>query len=72
MIANGPTAHISDLRDIDYNGIDVANLSEEDIITIATRYNRGPDLSLDEILSNTSYGDAMYSHEDSILSALGD
>lgn len=65
-------AHISDLRDIDYSGIDAADLKKEDIIAIATRYNRGPDLSLEEINKNTSYGDAMYTHKDSIMSALGE
>lgn len=65
-------AHVSDLRDIDYRGIDAADLSKEEIIVIATRYNRGPDLSLDEINNDTSYGNAIYRHKDSISSALGD
>lgn len=65
-------AHASDLRDIDYSGVNAADLNKEEILVIATRYNRGPDLSLDEIQADTSYGNAIYSHKDSILSALGE
>jgi hypothetical protein len=51
--------HLSDLRDIDYKGISASNLTESQIEEIATRYNRGPDLSLAKIQKNMSYGQAI-------------
>ncbi len=37
---------------------------------IATRYNRGPDLSLETILSDTSYGNRIFANKIDIETAL--
>ena len=47
--------HLWQLKEIDYPGKTV--LGKDEIRVIASRYNRGPDLTLDEVLRNTSYGD---------------
>jgi len=62
--------HLSDLRDIDYSGMSAEDLGEEEIKVIATRYNRGPDLSLEKIMENLSYGNSLFAHKDEILESL--
>jgi hypothetical protein len=47
--------HLWKLKQIDFAG--QKELGKYEIRIIATRYNRGPDLTLKEILRNTSYGD---------------
>jgi len=37
---------------------------------IATRYNRGPNLSLEKIKENLSYGESLYRHQAKINNAL--
>ena len=61
--------HLSDLRDVDCKGISASNLTESQIEEIATRYNRGPDLSLAKIQQNMSYGQAITKRWD-VLSKL--
>jgi hypothetical protein len=48
--------HLADLRDVDFRGKGAASMVQEDIQVTATRFNRGPDLSLDSIKKNMSYG----------------
>lgn len=62
--------HVHDLKQIDYANIDTCDLSEDNIKIIAARYNRGPEISLEEVKKDLSYGNAMYKHENSILEAL--
>ena len=45
-------------------------LTEDEIRVIATRYNRGPDLSLEEIMKNTSYGNQILENKTDIENAL--
>ena len=45
-------------------------LTEDEIRVIATRYNRGPDLSLEEIMQNTSYGNQILENKTDIENAL--
>ncbi len=62
--------HISDLSEIDYPGIDAANLTDDQIRDIATRYNRGSSISLQEVQNNSQYGDAVLSNAGQINDAL--
>ena len=48
--------HLSELRDIDFKGKISSHLTIDDVKVIATRYNRGPNLSIDKIRDNMSYG----------------
>ena len=48
--------HISDLRDIYFKGVPAKRLSREQIKIIATRYNRGPDISFNELIKDMSNG----------------
>ncbi|MBC6419302.1 MAG: hypothetical protein GDA44_11270 [Prochloron sp. SP5CPC1] len=41
--------HLSDLRDVDFPGRTADSLSRDEIMVIAGRYNRGPELPLDEL-----------------------
>jgi YD repeat-containing protein len=50
-------AHLSDLRDVDFRGVTTSDMTLGQIQVIATRYNRGPDLSLAKISQNLSYGE---------------
>lgn len=63
-------AHLSDLKDIDYADVPPEDMDDNMIRDVATRYNRGPDLSLDEIHKNTSYGNSIFKHEEEIMDAL--
>lgn len=59
-------AHLDDLRSVDYPGLGAQELDDEAIAVIATRYNRGAELSLEDIKKNLSYGRALLSHADEI------
>jgi hypothetical protein len=53
-------SHLDRLRDIDVPGRPSSELTEEDIRVLGARYNRGPDLTRDQILNTgpkTRYGD---------------
>jgi len=62
--------HLSDLRDIDNQGVGAEQLTNQQISEIATRYNRGGSLSLEAIRSNTDYGDDLLGHTAEINAAL--
>ncbi len=62
--------HISDLRDMQYPDKTREELEEDEIRVIATRYNRGPDLSLEELMNNTSYGNQILENKIDIENAL--
>lgn len=47
-------AHISDLRDVDYNGVSASDLTEEQVSIIGSRYNVGPEVDIDSL--PTYYG----------------
>ena len=64
--------HISDLRDMQYPEKSADDFSEEEIRILATRYNRGPDISLDKIKENTLYGDRVLENRDMIEAALAE
>ena len=49
--------HLADLRDVDFEGKSAGQMTLEDIMVTATRYNRGPELGIEEIKSNMSYGE---------------
>jgi hypothetical protein len=61
--------HISDLRDIDFKDKGASELTEDDVKVIGTRYNRGPNLGIDKIKNNMSYGEFIVSRK-SILEEL--
>jgi hypothetical protein len=48
---------LSELRNIDFNGVSAQDMTLEQIKVTATRFNRGPDLSNDQIKQNLSYGE---------------
>jgi len=48
--------HLSDLRDIDFAGTTGKEMTAPQMEVTATRYNRGPDLSVRQIHSNLDYG----------------
>ena len=48
--------HLSDLRDMEFRGVPAKDLTRDQMLIIATRYNRGPDLSYAEIQQNTKSG----------------
>ncbi len=66
--------HLWQLKQIDFPRRTV--LGKYEIRIIATRYNRGPDLSLEQILKNTAYGDfiinRIYDRIQTLLEELGD
>ena len=64
--------HISDLRDMQYPEKSADDFSEEEIRILATRYNRGPDISLDKIKENSLYGDRVLENRDMIEAALAE
>ena len=49
--------HLADFKDIDFKGKSAGQMTLEDIMVTATRYNRGPELSIKKIKSNMSYGE---------------
>lgn len=52
-------SHLDRLRDRDFPGKPADLLTDDDLMVIGARYNRGPDLSLDAIRENLSYGEAI-------------
>jgi len=58
--------HLSDLRNVDFSGKGASSLTIEDIRIIATRFNRGPNLSLEQIKKNTSYGNSVVNRIDKL------
>lgn len=55
--------HIADLRDIDFYGHTADSFTTDELIVLATRYNRGPELTLEAIQANTSYGSNIFRRE---------
>jgi hypothetical protein len=51
--------HLSDLRDMDFKNIAASQMTKQQAEIIATRYNRGPDLTVSQIQQNLSYGRAL-------------
>lgn len=64
------TKHISDLRDLQYPDMSAKEFTDEEILVVATRYNRGPDLSLEAIKQDTSYGARIINNQEAIKEAL--
>lgn len=62
--------HIKRLKDVDFKNTPVDKLTQEDIQIIATRYNRGLEMSKEKIKQNTSYGRSIYKHKKEINNAL--
>jgi len=62
--------HLADLRDIDFRGKSAASMMQEDIKVTATRFNRGPDHSLNSIKKNMSYGQSILKRATQILESL--
>ncbi|SFU49025.1 hypothetical protein [Butyrivibrio sp. INlla21] len=65
-------AHLRDLKNVDYAEVASCDMDDNMIRDVATRYNRGPDIPLDKIHQNTSYGNTIFKHEKEIESALED
>jgi hypothetical protein len=62
--------HISTLKKGQFGNTPAIKLTKDDIIIIATRYNRGPDISTEKLKENLSYGNSIYKHEEEINNAL--
>jgi hypothetical protein len=63
-------AHLAELRDIDFKGKNADQMGPDEIKLTATRYNWGPDLSLEDIKKDTSYGDTIINKETIITESL--
>jgi len=63
-------AHLAQLRDIDFPGVGADQMTEAQISVIATRFNRGPDLPLESIRQNLSYGQAILNRWDQLQEML--
>jgi hypothetical protein len=62
--------HLSDLRDIDHPNVTAAEMTDEQLAEVATRYNRGSGLSQEQIQDNLDYGDDLLGHRDDLEDAL--
>lgn len=62
--------HISDLRDIEYPNLTAEEFTEEEIVIVGTRYNRGPDMSLDKLKEDTDYGARIIRNQEDLKKAL--
>ena len=62
--------HLAQLRNIDFKGIAADKLTMEQIEIIATRYNRGPDLSVEKIKENLSYGKSISKRKDKLAAMI--
>lgn len=63
--------HLAHLRDIDFKGKTASTMTKDEIVVTATRYNRGPKKSLEEIKSDLSYGKSILKRYDMFLKLLG-
>ena len=62
--------HLSELKNIDFSEKGITEIGDEEIRVIGARYNRGPDLSLDKIKENTSYGNLIIKIKDRVSNLL--
>jgi len=51
--------HLSYLRDIDFSGVSAPEMTKDQIEIVGSRYNRGPDISINDLKKNLSYGKAI-------------
>ncbi len=65
-------AHLSLLRNIDYAGKGAADLTDEEIGILSSRYNIGPDASLEYVQAYNGYGDRVLNNKDYILKSLNE
>ena len=63
--------HLSLLCDIDYKDVDRSKLTDEQVQNIASRYQSGPNVSLEFLINNNGYGKAVIDNKEILLSALG-
>ena len=63
-------AHLADIRDKLPPGKGAQGWTDEEIELVATAYNRGPDLSREELQQNLSYGKAVKKHLQEVDDAL--
>lgn len=63
--------HLRDLIGLDGLQTTPPHLSDDGVVIAATRYNRGPHLSLLEIRQNTRYGDVILGRKDKLVKLLG-
>ncbi len=61
--------HLNVLRNVDYKGKSAKELTDDEIKTIATRYNVGPEVPKEK-LQSTGYAERIYENIDDILTAL--
>jgi hypothetical protein len=64
--------HLSDLRNIDFKGVEAKQLTEDQVKVIGTRFNRGGGLSLQSIMKNLSYGEFIIKRKSLIEELLND
>jgi hypothetical protein len=65
-------SHLADLRDIDFPTARGGAMTLEQMRVVATRFNRGPDLSLAQIQTDMSYGQRVLDRFVLLLNALRD
>lgn len=65
-------SHLADLRDIDFPGTGAAAMTFNEMRVTATRFNRGPNLSLQAIQTDMSYGQRILDRVSVLYSAISD
>lgn len=65
-------SHLDRLRNIDFPAKPAEMLTDDEIRVIGARYNRGPDLSLQDIQKDTSYGNLIVQKKDELQNLLED
>jgi hypothetical protein len=64
--------HLAELREVDYPGTTAAEMTDQQLADIATRYNRGPDVSLQDVQENGDYGDDLIDNRQRVNELLED
>jgi hypothetical protein len=64
--------HLAELRDVDFRGKGADTMSMDEIMVTATRYNRGPEPSIESIRRNMSYGKSILKRAEIINRLLSD
>jgi hypothetical protein len=54
--------HLSDLRDLDFPGVAGKDLTRDQLLVVATRYQRGSGLSINKIRENLKAGNSYLSN----------
>ncbi len=65
-------SHLNRLRNQDFTGKPGELLTDDDLKIVGTRYNRGPDRSLEKIKENLDHGESIVNKKDLLQNLLAD